>query len=253
MTTIRQALLQESGNGRLEPEIRDLLDELQQRGIPTHLFTAKRLRRRQLPLALDTLVAGYVDAVQSALRQLRLPVPEPNDYPKSLEPFLHRRVWQSTVGNLMQQLADDSGPAVFAKPKGRMKRFTGRVFESWDDLRSVHGISRRLPVWCSEVVEWRSEYRVYVIRGEVVGIRLYAGESQTPLDEAVVREALRKLHDAGEALAAFGIDFGVLSDGRTALVEMNDGFALGSYGLERGRYTDLILARWSELTRRREQ
>jgi hypothetical protein len=33
-----------------------------------------------------------------------------------------------------------------------------------------------------------------------------------------------------------------------ALVEWNDGFSLGSYGLEGGLYTDLILARWCELT-----
>jgi hypothetical protein len=35
--------------------------------------------------------------------------------------------------------------------------------------------------------------------------------------------------------------------GQTALVEVNDGFGLGSYGLEAGLYLDLVLARWAEL------
>jgi hypothetical protein len=29
---------------------------------------------------------------------------------------------------------------------------------------------------------------------------------------------------------------------------MNDGFALGSYGLDDASYTDLVIARWCEIT-----
>ncbi|MFN7976011.1 MAG: ATP-grasp domain-containing protein [Acidobacteriota bacterium] len=52
---------------------------------------------------------------------------------------------------------------------------------------------------------------------------------------------------AGRARAGYGIDFGVLADGRTALVEMNDGYGLGSYALDPDLYTDLLVARWEEL------
>jgi hypothetical protein len=38
-----------------------------------------------------------------------------------------------------------------------------------------------------------------------------------------------------------------LAQGDTALIELNDGFSLGSYGLDRSVYADLILARWTEL------
>lgn len=41
----------------------------------------------------------------------------------------------------------------------------------------------------------------------------------------------------------------MLDDGRTVLVEVNDGYGLGSYELDPDRYLDVILARWLELTR----
>jgi hypothetical protein len=55
------------------------------------------------------------------------------------------------------------------------------------------------------------------------------------------------LDDSGEAPAGYGIDFGLLSSGETALIELNDGYSLGSYDLDSADYTDLLIARWEEL------
>ena len=43
------------------------------------------------------------------------------------------------------------------------------------------------------------------------------------------------------------MDFGVTDRGETRLVEVNDGFSLGCYGLEPILYARLLCARWSEL------
>jgi hypothetical protein len=150
--------------------------------------------------------------------------------------------------SLIDELFGGSGQPVFAKPLGRQKRFTGHVFFGPDDLIHLEGASRSTSILCAEVVHWLSEFRVFVIRGEVVGIRHYHGDPTYRADEGVVCEAVPILEASGEATAGYGIDFGVLADGRTALVEWNDGFGLGSYGLDRGLYTELILARWCQLT-----
>ena len=47
--------------------------------------------------------------------------------------------------------------------------------------------------------------------------------------------------------AGCAIDIGVTPDGRTLLVEINDGFALGCYGAEPVQYAKLLSARWCEL------
>jgi hypothetical protein len=243
---IEHAFIQEEGNGKLAVEMRDVRDELVSRGLPVTLFTEKRLLRRQLPLDRRTLVVGYMPVVLGALAQLGIDPPDSPDYPTSLEPLLGRRIWTSTVGQVMDAVLDGCS-ALFAKPMGRRKRFTGRVFRTVDDLRFLEGASRALPVLCSDVVTWESEYRIYVVRGEIAGVCHYAGDPGVEVDMTMVREAVERLGRSGEGTAGYGIDFGVLRGGMTALVEWNDGFALGSYGLDRGAYTDLVLARWEEL------
>lgn len=245
---IRLAFVQEEGNGLLDPEMRQVADELGRRGVPVQLFTEKRLTRRQLALAPDTLVVGYVPVVLGALHQLGVPAPAPNDYPACLRPLLHRRVWESTVGEVIDSVHDGRFDRAFVKPKGRLKHFTGVVVESPADLYRLGNTSRRQPTYCAEVVAWRSEHRFFVIEGRIVGARAYAGDGAAAPEGGVVAEAIRALLVAGEAPAGFGIDFGVLASGATALVEMNDGFSLGAYGLEDALYTDLVTARWCQLT-----
>jgi hypothetical protein len=123
---ISKAFIEEKGNRRLETEMQDVYDELQSRQIPIELFTAKRISRRQLPVTKDTLVVGYVDSVLASLKMMGIDVPSPNDYPGALKPFYHRHIWESTVGQLRQQVYEGNKP-IFAKPKERKKRFTGHV------------------------------------------------------------------------------------------------------------------------------
>ncbi len=245
---IRGAFIQEQGAGRMEPEMRALLEELRERRVPVETFTEKRLARSQLPLARDVLVAGNVPCVLGALKQLGIDAPATQDYPPSLGSFLHRRVWKSTVRRLTEDVIHGAGAPVFAKPYGRRKRFTGHVFSGAEDLLYLERASATTDILCSEVVQWLSEFRVFVVRGSIVGIRHYRGPTSPQLDEAQVLRAIERLSEAGESTAGYAIDFGVLDSGQTALVEWNDGFSLGAYGLERGPYTDLTLARWTELT-----
>jgi ATP-grasp domain, R2K clade family 2 len=197
MTMIRRAFIQEGSNGRLGTEERDLIACLEARGITVELFTRKKLARRQLPLDRQTLVAGEVPVVIGALRQLGIDTPVPNDYPISLQALLHRRIWTSTVRRLMYDLYEGSGRPVFAKPSERLKRFTGHIFASPDDVIYLEGASRSTSIFCTDVVDWVSEYRCYVVRGEIVGIRHYAGNPAVGVDEAVVARAIRSLESAG--------------------------------------------------------
>ena len=102
-------------------------------------------------------------------------------------------------------------------------------------------------MWCSEVVEWISEYRVYVVGEQIMSIDLYAGDSKVALDFAALQAALATFRASGEAPLGYGIDFGVLATGQTALVEANDGYVLGAYKISAVAYTDLLLTRWKEL------
>lgn len=60
---IKRALIQEAGDGRLGPEENVQVVGPGPRDVPVELFRRKRLERRQLPLARDTLVVGEVVVV----------------------------------------------------------------------------------------------------------------------------------------------------------------------------------------------
>jgi ATP-grasp domain-containing protein len=244
---IEKVYIQERGMGRMEPEMRDLYAEFQARGHPVQLFIEKQIMRRQLTLSKNTLVAGDIPVVINALKQLGVTPSLPNDYPQCLRPYLRRRVWQSNVAAVRNLILSRDFKPFFAKPKDRLKRFTGRVFESIDDLMFIANLSGSLGLFCSEVVGWVTEYRVFVISGKIAGIKHYQGEETVVLDHRVVGEAVSTFEQSGEAHVAYAIDFGVLEDGATALIEVNDGFSIGSYGLDRAIYADFTVARWQEL------
>ncbi|KAF3888840.1 MULTISPECIES: ATP-grasp domain-containing protein [Nostocales] len=244
---ISKAFIQEQGNGRLRHEEQLVTEELRERGIPITFYTEKRIRRRQLPLDRESLVVGDIPCVLGALKQVGIPEPQPNDYPTSLINFMHRRTWISTLEQLEVGFRNGVYPPTFVKPATRRKRFTGFILESEYDFWQVYGVSRQEKLLCSEVVSWVSEYRVYVVRSQIRSCDCYRGNADVPLDTEKVLCAIQALDSAGESHAGYAIDFGVLASGKTALVEMNDGFALGAYTIDRQNYTDMILARWEEL------
>jgi hypothetical protein len=222
------AFLQHDGRHRLREEEQRLQQELTRRGIPIELYTLKRIHRRELPLTRSSFIAGDMDAMHGAMKQLGIEVPAVNDYSACLLPFMHRKVWTSTLGAIEQMAWDFGHPPVFIKPAARRKDFTGFIVSASSDLYRLGNASRRQPVWCSDVVHWISEYRVYVVRDCIVGIDHYDGDPAQSLDLDVVTTALAAFRASGEAPSAYGIDFGVLSSGQTALVEANDGYALGA-------------------------
>ena len=56
------------------------------------------------------------------------------------------------------------------------------------------------------------------------------------------------MRDFTTAPAGYAIDFGLTDKGETLLIEVNDGYSLGCYGLVYLDYAKLLSARWAELT-----
>jgi hypothetical protein len=245
---IEKAYIQTYGNGKMEPEHRGIQRVLESRGIPVSLFTQKTLDRGQLDLSPKYLLAGEASLIPKALKQLHIAIPAPNTYPEALRHMLKRNVWESTLKAVLHDL--DVNPfhaGVFVKPKDSAKKFTGCVLHSLSDRYLLRGASLQTPVLCAETVHWLSEYRVFVVNSRIAGIKHYWGDEQIRLDLNEVEEAIRRLEASPERTNGYGIDFGVLQNGETALIEWNDGYALGSYGLDGELYTDLIIARWEEM------
>lgn len=188
----------------------------------------------------NDIVVGYVNTVRNRLFDFGIITPE-MDYPKELEKYLGRKIWQTTMANVSN---DPSCWPVFVKPL-EDKQFTGVVVHSTKDLIGcgIEGVNQ--DVYCSEIVDFVAEWRCFVRYGKILSIRPYKGDWRCHYDASVIENAVREYENAPNGYA---IDFGLTKDGRTLLIEVNDGYALGCYGLYYLDYAKLLSARWAELT-----
>lgn len=187
----------------------------------------------------EDVVVGGIGSCHAVLRKFGIEIPRIN-YPESLKPFLGRKLWHSTINQVNNDV--ESWP-LFVKPV-EDKKFTGKVISGIPDLVGCGTSGENPPVVCSEIVHFEAEWRCFVRYGEILDVRPYRGDWRLHFRPSVIEEAVGAYANAP---AGYGIDFGVTSDGRTLLVEVNDGYALGCYGLQHNLYAQLLSARWSEL------
>jgi hypothetical protein len=187
----------------------------------------------------DVVVGGLlVTGHALAMRGVK---PPSIDYPKSLSRFLGRRVWATTVGKI--KAAD---LPLFVKPLEE-KELPGTVAWHMTDLGDYLARGEGYPVLCSEPVRFVSEKRFFIRYGQLADMRHYRGDPGIQCDDAVVNDTIETYAADPNEPAGCSIDLGVTDDGRTLLVEVNDGYALGCYGADCVAYALLLAARWAEL------
>ncbi len=221
-------------------------DGFRKRGVRCELFEPKQLEQGALPLARDTLVAGGVPVVEAALTALGIPVPVADNLPACLARYRGRRVWPSTWGALRSEYAKKGpGEPLWVKPLRKNKGFPSVAVYDADDLPDAGRQPDGSEVLVAEYVTFVSEWRCFVRAGQALDLCRYQGDVFRYPDPRVIKSALADY--SRTAPAAYGIDFGVLTDGRTVLVEVNEGYSLNPYGLESMEYSELLEARWAQL------
>jgi hypothetical protein len=196
----------------------------------------------------DQPVVGGLDNVVNALRLLGVEPPEIG-YPHALRPFLlDPDVATRTVGWVRQHT--EEWP-VFVKPTTGHKEFTGFVVRHAADLQSIATAPDDVPVFIARPVDLRlrTEWRAFVIGGEVRDIRPY---SARPDGDAPAVTFVQMLASQWSTIPA-GCSIDVVNLGTRGtpdwrVVECNDGYALSSYGLFAITYAELLVKRWFELT-----
>ena len=213
-------------------------------GYETRWFTADEFKAGEVEVTQDTVVCAFIWMYLEALKRLGIEPPANVDYPDDLKPYLGRAVWRSTIDSVRRELVDPK-EHFFVKPYSSQKGFTGFITNQERRQVRLSGWPSDTEVWCSEIVEFVSEYRFFVMRGVIEGVGHYRGNPTIFPDGKIVQEAAAAWKDAP---ASYCLDFGVDAHGRTLLVEVNDGHSMGDYGLYPPLYARLCEARWCELT-----
>ena len=209
-------------------------------------FYKKKFLKDRFQITKDDFIAGDIVVMFHAIKKLGIEYSY-TDYPENLRPYLHRKIWEDTLGNVKREIYQQGclEVPIFIKPKDKLKRFTGFVVKSIDDLWQLNEASEHTKIWCSESVNFVSEWRLIVINNKIECYSHYQKEEPQMFD---IKVAEKMVNDFIDSPKAYCLDVGVLSTGETALIEVNDAFSVGKYeGCTDDIYSKMLIFRWEEL------
>lgn len=163
-------------------------------------------------------------------------------------------VWRGRGVRLMT-LADARTTAsqAFIKPADE-KCFEAKVYSSGAELPTPGPLPESLAVLVQDIVEWKTEFRCFILNRKVVTLSPYwrdgrlakAEDGTWPATEEELAAAKNfcesVLADASVKIpAAVAIDVGIIANGNWAVVESNAAFSSGMYGCDAEKVLPLLL------------
>lgn len=189
-----------------------------------------RVRRANVAaqrLGADAIPVGSVEFVREYLKELTGIEPKPINIPEQLMDmkWTKRHVYNfnSTNGDLLP---------------GR------RFVKSTDTIKGFTEITDEVPAGnylISDLVNIESEYRAFVYKGKLVGLKNYVGDF-TLFPHIGTIEAM--IESFTNAPVAYTLDIGILEDKGTAIIEVHDFFSCGLYGWNDVRIYPQMLRDW---------
>ncbi len=199
----------------------------------------------EVPVSKNNIVIADIDATHKYLSRFGINCPKALNIPEELSSFTEREIRYMT----MEEFKKDKKLPIFIKGNNYAKEYSnifgaGVITKEESRNSFFNGVPDEFPVLVSEVLDIISEYRCYIIDGELKGIKHYLGDIRIFPDIKIIDSAISKYKSQP---CGYSMDFGVTSDGKTVLIECNDGYSLGNYGLEPDLYSTLLAKRWREI------
>ncbi len=199
----------------------------------------------------EDIVLDYIQQCDTIFEKFGYKNVHIDDYPDCLKKYLGRNIWHDTINSISSN-PDKWSAGWFVKPV-KSKVFTGKVIKSINDLIGCGNSQEDYEVICSEAIDIRREWRCFIYYDEIIDIRPYKGDYHYTYNPKVIDSIMEDFRKWKDRPVACSIDIGVTSENKTILIECNDAYALGSYGLVDFRYAKLISARWSQILEREDE
>lgn len=188
------------------------------------------------------ILIGSVECSNFFFEQLGITPPQYIGYPDELKEFYKRNIEIVKVKDL------DNNYPYFIKPYKDVKLFTGDVIEN-DKLFKLFttyydNVTEDTLLFKSEKINIKSEWRCFIHKDILKGIQFYKGDFTIFPDVNIIKDIIGKYKDSP---IAYTIDVGINEFDETFIVELNDMWAIGSYGLNRDIYTRMCLDRMNEI------
>lgn len=204
------------------------------------------LSKYDLDPTKDVIIASVGSTIQF-FEQAGIQTPTYLGYPEELEKYLGRKINRTLFGDLLHS---ETAFPYFIKPANDVKLFTGDVIERKEHLSLIQdfnpGLKEETELFISQTIDIVSEYRCFVFEKDLKGIQYYLGDFRKYPDADLIDQMV---NDYISSPVAYTLDVGVTSSGETVLIEVNDMWAIGSYGFDAKMYALMCVRRMKELCR----
>lgn len=192
----------------------------------------------------NIILVGPIDDTIEYFKRNNIIVPEALNIPTCLYPFCKRYVRKGIINDFVK--SNDLGLPVFVKPL-ELKKFSAGVLTKQKSIDTFFkDLDPTTPALWSSYLDIISEYRGFVLERQLVGLKHYAGDFDILPSISEIRNAISAYKDQPKA---YTIDFGITNGEQTVLIECNDAWSIGSYGLDPIIYTNILLKRWFEIVK----
>ena len=143
--------------------------------------------------------------------------------------------------NIVNSIGD-----IFIKPV-KNKLFTGMVFNRMT-ISSLKDLDDSTDVIMSKPFECRilSEWRCYVHFNRILDIRNYSGDQWILPSREYAESILKENHDFPDS---YTMDLGVLENKENVVIEFNDAWSTGNYGIDNSDYYKYLRTRYFQIVR----
>jgi hypothetical protein len=191
-------------------------------------------------------VVGSIDFMTRLFKRLAM-LPEPIDYPDEIVDggLMHRFIIQTSIKNILYDIdrGDNDNISIFVKPL-RTKLFDGVLITKKEHTSYLKGFDENTPIWAAAPIDIISEHRIYVHNGKAIYGCNYSGDFRLNPDYTYIDKLIAAYKSAPKS---YTIDIGILRGGTNTVVEVNDFWAIGGYGLAPWDYAEMLIDRYLEI------
>lgn len=191
------------------------------------------------------IIIGSVEATKLFFKECGVKEPKYLGYPDSIKEFLHRDIKSLNF----KDIKNKSFP-YFVKPLDSIKDFTGTTIENNKQFKiftQYYPIEDNTQLLVSDIIDIKSEWRCFVHKGELKGMHWYQGDFSMFPDHI---EIIKMIKAYKNCPVSYTLDVGIIykTGGEvTCLVEVNDFWAIGSYGFNSKTYVRMLIDRFQEI------
>lgn len=182
----------------------------------------------------DSIVVGFVEDIIKVSKIMKFNDLKQIDYPNELKEYLYRDI------KIINTLDLPDKYPFFIKPVS-IKSFSGRVVNEFRDLIGIINTDLYYTETIHNII---SEYRCFILNGEIIGVKHYSGCPYICIDKNILNDMIKKYTSAKNA---YSLDIGITDKGLNILIECNNGYSTGNYGLSDIMYAKFLMQSYLDI------